>query len=69
MNHMNSADACKCPHHKLTDIVIILFGLALLSQLTGILSPVVVAFAIPVLIIAFGVIRLLSGHCRCYARS
>lgn len=69
MNHMNNAEHCKCSHHKVGAILIIVIGLTFLLGVMNVLSPMVVAYAWPILVIVFGVTRLMGGSCKCYMRS
>jgi hypothetical protein len=68
MNHMNTAGHCKCPHHKVGAVLIVLFGLTFLLGTMGVLSGMFVAYAWPVLIIIFGLTRLMGGSCSCYTK-
>lgn len=69
MNHMNTMGHCTCPHHKTGAIIIILLGLTFLLGTMGVLSGVAVSYAWPILVIIFGVTRLIGGSCRCYAKA
>lgn len=66
---MNPAGHCTCPHHKFGAILIILFGLTFLLGTMGVLSGMFVSYAWPVLVILFGLARLMGGSCKCYTRS
>ncbi|MDB5189236.1 MAG: hypothetical protein JWL82_193 [Parcubacteria group bacterium] len=69
MNHMNNAGACTCPHHKSGAIIIILLGLTFLLGTMGVLSSMIVGYALPVLVILLGITKLMGGSCKCYAKA
>ena len=58
---------CKCVHHKVTPILIILIGLTFLLGALNILSMWAVSIIWPVLLIIAGVKKLAmkSGMCKC----
>jgi energy-converting hydrogenase Eha subunit C len=57
---------CKCPHHKVVPLAIILIGLAFLLQALNYLSVGAVAIIWPILIIIIGLMKLTRGMCKCY---
>ncbi|MEJ0053967.1 MAG: DUF5668 domain-containing protein [bacterium] len=61
-NHMEMK-VCKCPHHKVVPVAIILIGLAFLLQTWDILTMGAVAVIWPVLLIVIGAVKL--GGCKC----
>jgi hypothetical protein len=69
MNHVNTAAHCRCVHHKVVAILIILLGLFFLVMNFG-LWPDVPSFVIrggwPTIILLIGVAKLFSGSCKCY---
>lgn len=69
MNHVNPAGACRCVHHKVVPILIILFGLSFLLGTLGYLDASFVRLAWPTLIILVGLVKLFSGSCKCYERA
>lgn len=69
MNHMNPSSHCKCPHHKVGAVLVVLFGLTFLLETMGVVSGMFVSYAWPVLVILFGLAKLKSGSCSCYAKS
>jgi len=69
MNHMNSAHACKCNHHKWVPGAIILLGIVFLLGNLGVLTSGFVGLIWPVLVIALGVAKLQGGSCKCYAHA
>jgi len=69
MNHMNNAGACRCGHHKVVPVLVIVIGLIFLAGFYGILSPGAVAVGWPIVLIAIGAVKLGSGSCKCYMHS
>ncbi len=62
---MNEGMTCRCPHHKLVPLYIVLIGLAFLLRAFGVLSVSFVAYAWPVLLILIGVQKMCKGMCKC----
>ena len=58
---------CKCPHHKVMPVLIVLFGLTFLLGNMGVLTWMAVGWIWPVLIIIAGAKKLAmkSGMCKC----
>jgi len=58
---------CKCPHHNVVPVLVVLFGLTFLLQALGVVSWSFVMVAWPVLVIAAGLMKLgeRSGMCKC----
>ncbi len=69
MNHVNPASSCRCMHHKIAPILIILFGLTFLLATLGYLDPAIARLAWPSLIVLYGLVKFVSGGCKCYERS
>lgn len=69
MNHMNSAPACQCGHHKIVPILVVLFGLTFLLEHLGVFTASFTDIAWPVLVILVGLVKVRSGGCRCYMQS
>lgn len=65
MQNMGGKNMCKCPHHKVFPILIILFGLLFLLQAMNVLDTVFVMYAWPVLVIIAGVKKLFMNMCKC----
>jgi hypothetical protein len=66
-NVVGHGKICKCPHHKVIPIMIILIGLDFLLGAIGTLQPPFVNVSWPILLIIIGGVRL--GGCSCCARS
>ncbi len=58
---------CKCPHHKVMPVLVVLFGLTFLLGTLDILTSGFVNIAWPVLVIAAGLMKWVekSGMCKC----
>ncbi len=63
--NMQQGKVCKCPHHKMMPILVILFGLVFLLGNMGVLSWALVGLVWPVLVIAAGGMKLAKGMCKC----
>lgn len=63
----NTKNMCKCSHHKVMPIFLILFGLTFLLGYWGTLSWSTVNFVWPVLVILAGLMKLMehSKVCKC----
>ena len=58
---------CKCPHHKVIPIMIILIGLDFLLGAVNVLTMSFVNVSWPILLMIIGATRL--GGCKCCVRS
>ena len=69
-NVQNMQGVCKCPHHKVFPILIILLGLDFLLGALGVISWHVANIIWPVLVILAGLMKLgtKSGMCKCCAK-
>lgn len=58
---------CKCTHHKVLPVLVILFGLTFLLEGLGVITSSFAMIVWPVLVIAGGVMKLVSstGMCKC----
>ena len=58
---------CKCPHHKMVPVLVILLGLTFLLGNWEVLTPGAVNFIWPVIIILIGAMKLTSQMkmCKC----
>lgn len=58
--------SCKCPHHKMGPVLIILLGLLWLLSALDVISLNIVSITLPVIIIVIGLMVLFRGDCpRC----
>ena len=64
---MGGKNACRCPHHKVMPILVILFGLTFLLGNWGTFSWGTVAMVWPILVIIAGAMKWAdkSGMCKC----
>ena len=63
----NMQNTCKCPHHKVMPVLVILFGLTFLLGAWGTISKDTVNIVWPVLVMLAGVMKLgeQSRVCKC----
>ena len=62
MEHKN---VCPCPHHKVTPVLVVLFGLLFLLGYFGVIGEQVVMVGWPILVILGGLTKLTQGVCKC----
>jgi hypothetical protein len=67
MQTMGGKNVCKCPHHKVVPVLIVLLGLAFLLEAWGTLSASAVNIIWPVIVILIGLMKIgnSSGMCKC----
>ncbi len=56
---------CKCPHHHMKAIWMILFGLLFLLGAFEVVSSRVVEVGWPLIVVLAGITRLTKGMCKC----
>jgi hypothetical protein len=56
---------CKCPHHMMPALLVILFGLLFLLKDLGMIGASTVNFLWPILVIALGAMKLTGKKCKC----
>lgn len=63
----NMQGACKCPHHSVVSVLVVLFGLVFLLGFWGVMSWDTVNMIWPILVIAGGLMKLGEkwGMCKC----
>ena len=64
---MKGGMTCKCPHHKMIPLLVLLFGLDFLFGKLGWLPMSFVAITWPILVVATGIMMLMKGACKCCA--
>lgn len=69
MNHMNQMGHCRCVHHKVVPVLVILLGLTFLLGTLSYLPADIARLTWPTLIILIGIVKLCSGGCKCYMNS
>ncbi|MDR3581694.1 MAG: DUF5668 domain-containing protein [Candidatus Pacebacteria bacterium] len=62
---MEHGKVCRCGHHKMVPILAIIFGLVFLLAEVNVLTWGFVNVTWPVLLIIFGITKLMSGKCNC----
>lgn len=60
-----NGSGCKCMHHKVVPVLIILFGLNFLLGGLGVLSANAVDIVWPVIVVLIGFMKLMKGACKC----
>jgi uncharacterized membrane protein len=69
MNHVNTATHCRCSHHKIVPVLVVLLGLLFLLANLGVFSGSFTGVAWPILLILIGLVKLNSGSCKCYMQA
>ncbi len=66
-NMQGMRNVCKCPHHKVMPVLVVLFGLTFLLEGWGVVSSSFAMTAWPVLVILAGLMKFgeKSGMCKC----
>lgn len=65
MEGNQKAGICKCPHHKVVPLMVVLFGLTFLLGNFGILSSSFVDIVWPILVVIGGGAKLFESKCTC----
>lgn len=58
-------NVCKCPHHSVMPILIVLFALVFLLGNLGVFSMGFVNIAWPIIVGAGGIMKMMSRKCTC----
>lgn len=56
---------CKCNHHNVVPVAIILIGIAFLLETFNVLTPWAVSVIWPILLIIIGGMKMMSRKCKC----
>lgn len=56
---------CGCPHHKVPMLCVTLIGLMFLLSALGYVGAGTTAVVWPILLIVFGLTKLMGGGCKC----
>lgn len=56
---------CKCPHHNMKPLLVVLFGLDFLGGAMGWWGIDFVNVSWPILVIIAGVMKMTEGKCKC----
>ena len=62
---MQNGNVCKCPHHKMIPLLVLLFGITFLLGALGTLSAGTVNVVWPILVIIAALMKLSKGMCKC----
>lgn len=65
MEEMMKPGVCKCPHHKVMPLIIILIALAFLLKALNVLTVGTVDIIWPILLGIGGLTKLAGGNCKC----
>ncbi|MDO8523166.1 MAG: hypothetical protein Q7S12_02680 [bacterium] len=68
MNNESGNNVCKCPHHKMVPVLVVLFGLTFLLGALDVLSAGTVNIAWPILVVLAGLMKMMTGACKCCDR-
>jgi hypothetical protein len=69
MDQGMQGQACKCGHHKVIPVLIILLGLTFLLQAFGVVGWYFVSVTWPILLIIAGIVKLAGRSCGCCSGS
>ncbi len=64
-NMMCAPGGCKCPHHKMVPLGIVLIGLSFLLEAWGVVSQGFLNTAWPIILIVIGIMKMCGGSCKC----
>lgn len=56
---------CKCGHHRMGPVLVVLFGLDFLGGAMGWWSMDFVNVSWPILVIVAGAMKMMEGRCKC----
>jgi len=59
------ANTCKCPHHKMIPLLVVLFALLFLLKALGTFSEYTVSIVWPILLGAAGLMKMFEYKCKC----
>jgi len=65
MEEKMKAGVCKCPHHKVLPLLVVLLGLAFFLEALGVLTSGFVGLVWPILVVLAGLMKLTAGNCKC----
>ena len=69
MMHGGACAMCKCAHHKMTPVLVVLFALLFLLGNLGMVSMKTVDIGWPILVGLAGLMKLTGGMCKCCSGS
>ncbi|HYD93243.1 MAG TPA: hypothetical protein VEB18_02175 [Candidatus Paceibacterota bacterium] len=59
---------CKCTHHAIAPVAIVLIGLDFLGHAAGLISDTFLSLSWPALLVIAGLVKLAGHDCRCCAK-
>ena len=62
---MQSGNVCKCSHHKMWPLLVVVFGLLFLGGSLSWWGAQVVNVGWPVLVVLAGLFKWMEGKCKC----
>lgn len=62
---MKEGAMCKCGHHKMGPLLVVLFGLDFLGGAMGWWGMGFVNVSWPILVIVAGAMKMMEGRCKC----
>ena len=65
MTHGGACASCKCPHHKMTPVLVVLFALLFLLGNLGVVGMRVVDIGWPIIVGLAGLMKLTGSMCKC----
>ena len=68
MGREGAERTCKCPHHKIVPLLVVILGIVFLLGAMDVLSPEVVGIVWPIVLIVGGLMKMMSGSCKCYLK-
>jgi len=68
MDMEQAGPKCQCPHHKITPIFVVLFGLVFLLGTLDVLAARTVSIVWPIIVILVGLQKMFGSRCTCCSR-
>lgn len=65
MEMMKEGMTCKCSHHKVGPVLIVLFGLTFLLGAFNVITASAVNVIWPIIVTVGGLMKLGAGRCKC----
>ena len=65
MDNKMEGKICKCPHHSMIPLLVVVFGLVFLLGQLNIFTPVAVNIMWPIVVIIAGLTKLMGKKCQC----
>jgi hypothetical protein len=68
MEEMKAGMTCKCPHHKMLPLLVVLFGLNFLLGTLSVITMRTESIIWPIIVIVAGLMKMSGGACKCCSR-